>query len=323
MKRALITGINGQDGSYLAEFLIDKGYEVHGTVRRTTLENRNKLVYLSNIIDDISLHPCSIEEHLAIYKLMRSVQPDECYHLAAQSFVDYSFENDSSIMETNFNSTLFLLGSIRELCPDCKFYFAGSSEMFGNPDESPQTENTKFNPKSLYGISKLASYYIVNNYRSQHGIFACTGIAYNHESPRRGHEFVTRKISSGLAKIFTKKLDKLELGNIDTVRDWGYAPDYVKGMWMMLQKSDGPKDYILATGIPHTVRDFLTIAFETLGLDYENHIQINKKFFRQSEKIPLIGDPSSINNDLGWKNTTSFKDMVKEMIYSDLELLKN
>jgi GDPmannose 4,6-dehydratase len=322
MKRVLITGINGQDGSYLAELLFEKGYEIHGIIRPSSYENSNKLVNLQNIIENIYLHPFSIEEHLTLFKVMKKIQPDECYHFAAQSYVNYSFESDSAIMSTNFNSTLNLLNSIVEICPDCRFYFAGSSEMFGNPSSSPQNEQSPFNPRSLYGISKLASYFLVNNFREKYDLFACTGITYNHESPRRGHQFVTRKITSGLTQIISGKIKKIALGNIDAVRDWGYAPDYVRAMWMMLNKNSKPKNYVIATGIPHSVRDFLKIAFETVNMDYESNIFIDQELFRPSEKIPLIGDSSLIKRDLGWNHTKSFREVVEEMVYHDIEYAK-
>jgi len=319
MKRALITGINGQDGSFLAEFLLSMNYEVHGVIRRPSIENSTKLKNIGHIIDKIKIHSCDIENQLAIYKLIEYVCPDEVYHLAAQSFVDYSFGDSFSLMSTNFNPTLFLLASINQLNPDCKFYFAGSSEMIGEPEEYPQNENSKFNPRSLYGISKLASYYVVKNYREKYNLYACTGIAYNHESPRRGYQFVTRKITSGLANIYHGKQQIIELGNIDAIRDWGYAPDYVRAMWLMLNNPNGPNDYIIATGIPHTVRDFLKIAFGSLRLDYQEYIEISKKFYRPSEEIPLIGDSSKLKRELKWQTTKTFDEIVQEMVQNDVK----
>ncbi|HBE42541.1 MAG TPA: GDP-mannose 4,6-dehydratase [Bacteroidales bacterium] len=322
MKRALITGINGQDGSYLAELLLEKEYEVHGIVRPSSYENINKLENVQHFIKKIKFHPFSLEDNLALNKVMRTIQPDECYHFAAQSYVDYSFGSDSTIMSTNFNPTLNLLNSIVELCPDCKFYFSGSSEMFGNPSSSPQDEQTPFNPRSLYGISKLASHFLVNNFRETYGLYACTGIAYNHESPRRGYQFVTRKITSGLAKICAGTTHKINLGNIDAVRDWGYAPDYVRAMWMMLNNPSGPKNYVIATGVPHSVREFLKIAFETVDMSYENYIVIDKDLFRPAEKVPLVGDSSRIKKELGWDHTRSFREIVEEMVFHDIERLR-
>ncbi|GIW23071.1 MAG: GDP-mannose 4,6-dehydratase [Candidatus Sericytochromatia bacterium] len=319
MKKALITGINGQDGSYLAEFLLEKGYQVHGIVRRSSIENASKLYNLKNILDKIYLHSCNIENQLSVYKIISEIKPDECYHLAAFSFVSYSFDDETNIISTNFNSTHFLLSSIKELVPECKFYFAGSSEMFGNTDESPQNENTKFNPRSIYGISKLSSYYLVKNYRERFGLFCCTGIAYNHESPRRDYSFVTRKISSGISKILRKEIDRIELGNINAIRDWGYAPDYVKAMWLMLNKNDKAEDFIISTGIGHTVEDLLKIAFDYINKDYREYIHINSNFFRESEKTPLIGDNSKIKNKLNWENTKNIKDIIIEMIENDIK----
>jgi GDPmannose 4,6-dehydratase len=322
MKKALITGINGQDGSYLAELLLEKGYEVHGVIRQSSIENQQKISFLKNNFDQLKLHVCSLNNHLSIYKLLDAIRPDECYHLAAASFVSYSFEDEASILATNLNPTHFFLSSIKELVPKCKFYFAGSSEMFGNIDVVPQQETTRFNPRSIYGISKLASHYVVKNYREHHGLYACTGFCYNHESPRRNHAFVTRKITSGTAKIYLNQEQKIQLGNIDAIRDWGYAPEYVEAMWMMLNNPGGPKDYIIATGIPHTVRDLLDIAFSLVGLDYTKYIEINNNFFRPGEQIPLLGDASNIHKDLGWQPKTKFETIIEEMLLNDINLLK-
>jgi len=321
-KRALITGINGQDGSYLAELLLNNGYEVHGTIKRSSIEDAGKLVNIKNILDKIHLHTCTLDDHLALYKLISTVRPDECYHLAASSFVSYSFDDEVSIISANFNSTHYLLSSIKELVPDCKFYFAGSSEIIGDVDISPQNEDTRFNPRSIYGISKLSSYYVVKNYRDQYGLYVCTGLAYNHESPRRGNAFVTKKITSSVAKIYLGYQDKLQLGNIQAVRDWGYSPDYVKAMYKMLKNSIGPTDYVISTGIGRTVEEFLDVAFSVVGLNYKNHIEINEKFFRPSEKYPLIGNSTKIFNDLGWKPTKKFNEMVEEMVIADINYLK-
>jgi len=322
MKKALITGINSQDGSYLAELLLEKGYEVHGTVRRSSIENANKLSNIKSILDKIQIHTCYIDDHLSIYKLISIIKPDECYHLAASSFVSYSFDDEISTISTNFNSTQYLLSSIKELVPNCKFYFAGSSELFGKADVFPQNEETRFNPRSIYGISKLASYYVVKNYREAYGLYACTGITYNHESPRRSPHFVTRKITSGIAKIKSQKDYKLELGNIDAIRDWGYAGDYVEAMWRILNNPSGPKDYVVATGIPHTVKDFLKIAFSLVNLDYKDFIVINENYYRSPEKIPLLGDATCIRNELNWKPKKEFDEIVKEMVLNDIMISK-
>lgn len=319
MKKAIITGITGQDGSYLAEFLLSIGYEVHGIVRRESFEDDEKLVNIKNIKDQLILHEGSLSDHLTTYKIFSKVMPDECYHLSASSFVNYSFNDEFETMSNNFNSTHYLLSTIREVKKDCKFYFAGSSEMFGEPNVSPQTEETPFNPKSIYGISKVSSHYLLKNYREKENIFACTGIMYNHESPRRGSQFVTKKIISSAVKIKLGLQDKLHLGNIEAKRDWGYSPDYVKAMWEILQ-ADKPDDFIIATGKFHTVREFLDITFSYLDLAYQDYVEVDPKFFRASEHNPLRGNPYKIKNMIGWENTKSLEDIIKEMI--DNEMLK-
>lgn len=316
MKRALITGIAGQDGSYLADMLLSQGYEVHGIVKRESVEDVQRLSNLGHCIDRIHLHPISVNNHLSLYKLFRDIQPDECYHLAASSFVHYNFDDEFLILNNNFNSTHYLLSTIKELKPSCRLYFAGSSEMFGEPDESPQTELTRFNPKSIYGISKIASYYMIRNYRDKEDLFACTGIMYNHESPRRGHQFVTRKITSTVARIARGEANSLSLGNLDALRDWGWAPDYVQAMWLMLQ-ADTPDDYIVATGRLHTVREFVDIAFRLAGLDYKKYVTTDPRFFRPSEKIPLCGNPAKIEVALDWRNTRSLEEIIASMLQAD------
>ena len=323
MPTALITGINGQDGSYLAELLLSKGYEVHGTIRRSSLESREKMTNILPIENKIILHPVMLDNHLSVYKLIQAVRPDECYHLAASSFVSYSFEDETSIIETNFNSTHYLLSCLRELTPDCRFYFAGSSEMIGNAVSAPQDETTPFQPRSIYGISKLASYHVVKNYRDHHGMFACTGITYNHESVRRGRAFVTRKVTTEVAKIALGKETYLELGNIDACRDWGYAPEYVEAMWLMLQNPAGPNDYVIATGQLHSVRELLQIAFAAVGLEYESDVRLNKELFRPGEKVPLVGNAAKIRRDLGWRPHISFEQMIKDMVRQDLQALRH
>ena len=323
MPTALITGINGQDGSYLAELLLSKGYEVHGTIRRSSLESREKMTNILSIENKIILHPVMLDNHLSVYKLIQAVRPDECYHLAASSFVSYSFEDETSIIETNFNSTHYLLSCLRELTPDCRFYFAGSSEMIGNAVSAPQDETTPFQPRSIYGISKLASYHVVKNYRDHHGMFACTGITYNHESVRRGRAFVTRKVTTEVAKIALGKETYLELGNIDACRDWGYAPEYVEAMWLMLQNPAGPNDYVIATGRLHSVRELLQIAFASAGLEYESYVRLNKDLFRPGEKVPLVGNAARIRRDLGWQPRISFEQMIKDMVRRDLQALRH
>ena len=316
MKKAIITGVKGQDGSYLAELLLSKGYEVHGIVRRETIENNEKFKNIEKIRDKIIIHEGSINEYLNIYKIFTKVMPDECYHLSAPSFVNYSFSDDFQTMNNSFNSTHYLLSTIKEVKKDCKFYFAGSSEMFGEPLVSPQNENTPFNPKSIYGISKVSSHYLVKNYRERERIFASTGIMYNHESPRRGSHFVTKKIISTAVKIKKGLAEDLFLGNLDVKRDWGYAPDYVTGMWQILQQ-EIPDDFILSTGRLHSVKEFLEYAFGYLGLDYKKHVKVNQKFFRASEINPLCGDSSKIKKIIGWESTKSLKDIIIEMIENE------
>ena len=322
-KTALITGVTGQDGSYLAEFLLKKGYRVHGIVRRESLEkNRHGLQNLERCIEEIKLHPGSIEDHLSIYKIIQSVKPDECYHLAGQSFVSYDFSEQFTLMNTNFNSTLYLLSSLKELVPKCRFFFAGSSEIFGNPEEAPQHERTWFNPKSVYGIAKAASYHAVRSYRQCHGLHACVGILYNHESPRRGYQFVTRKITAAAARIKLGLQYELQLGNLDATRDWGYAPEYVEGMWQMVQQNQ-PEDLILATGVSRTVREFVQSVFDYLGLDSELYVRTDPTLYRESELLPLVGDASRIRAKLGWSPRKNFEQIIQQMVDHDLQLLEH
>ena len=321
IKKAIITGITGQDGSYLAEFLLEKGYEVHGIISRESFENEEKLKNIFCIKDRLELHEGSLNDHLTVYKIFSKVMPDECYHLSASSFVNYSFNDEFQTMNNNFNSTHYLLSTIKEVKKDCKFYFAGSSEMFGEPNESPQTENTPFNPKSIYGISKVSSHYLLKNYREKEGIFACTGIMYNHESERRGRQFVTKKIISSAVRIKNGLQNELFLGNLDAKRDWGYSPDYVKAMWKILQTKKAD-DFIIATGVLHSVRDFLEITFSYLDLDYNDYIKVDPKFFRASEAKPLCGNPSKIKDTIGWENTQKLQSIIYEMVNFELNKYK-
>lgn len=322
MKRALITGVNGQDGSYLAELLFAKGYEVHGMVRREALEDPvHRLVNIAGVQKNIRLHVGSLDNHLSIHRIVAAVRPDECYHLASSSFVSYSFEDESSIVSNNFTATHSLLSSFKELVPDCRVYFAGSSEMFGDAKSSPQNESTPFNPRSVYGISKLAAFHLARNYREHHRMFVSAGILYNHESPRRGHQFVTRKISSTVAKIKLGRAKRLSLGNMDAQRDWGYAPDYVRAMHAMLQRSE-PDDFVVATGVTHSVKDFLATAFSVAGLEYERYVSFDPEYFRPSETVPLCGDAARARRELGWSSTKTFEQVVEEMVLADLQLLK-
>lgn len=324
MKRALITGITGQDGSYLAELLLEKGYEVHGMVRRVALEDPlHRLSRILHIKDSIRLHCASLESYASLHKTVATVQPDECYHLAAQSFVAYSFDDEFSTLNTNINGTHYLLSAIQSVVPGCRFYFAASSEMFGNALEVPQNEGTPFRPRSAYGISKLTGFHLTRNYREAYGMFACSGICFNHESPRRGFEFVTRKISDGVSKIKLGLSDTLALGNLEARRDWGHAKDYVRAMWSMLQQ-DTPDDFVIATGKSHSVRDFLQEAFLAAGIaDWEEYVQTDKQLFRPSEVNELVGDAARANELLGWQSTTDFKSLVKQMVASDLERTQN
>src|SRR6185437_15471809 len=264
-QRALITGITGQDGSYLAELLVAKGYEVHGLVRRVALEDAaHRLSRLQGVRDCITLHAASLESFASLFKVVFEVAPDECYHLAAQSFVSYSFDDEFSTLNSNINGTHYMLAALRQLRPECRFYFAGSSEMFGHADEVPQKETTRFHPRSPYGISKVAGFHMTRNYREAYGLHASSGILFNHESPRRGFEFVTRKITSGIARILSRQSQAIRLGNLEAKRDWGHAQDYVRAMWLMLQQSQ-PGDYVIATGEMHSVREFAEAAFREVG----------------------------------------------------------
>jgi GDPmannose 4,6-dehydratase len=322
LKKALITGIAGQDGSYLTEFLLSKGYEVHGVVRRISIEDtEHKLKNIQHLLGKIKLHVASLDNVLSLIKIVKDILPDECYHLAASSFVSYSFEDEISILNNNVNSTHYLLAALKEFSPRCRVYFAGTSEMFGNVIHSPQDESTPYNPRSIYGISKVASYHLVKNYREQYKMFACSGILYNHESPRRGYEFVTRKIVSSAVKIKLGLQETLSLGNLDANRDWGYAPDYVRAMWLMLQ-NDAPGDYVVATGETHSVREFVNAAFSALGLDYQNHVAVDHNLFRPMENVTLCGNPAKAVAKLGWSRTKTFPEIVEEMINSELSLLK-
>lgn len=321
-KKALITGINGQDGSYLAELLLKKNYDIYGVVRRSSIENIDKMRNIKHILNKITVITCSLENSLAVYKLFLKIKPDECYHLAASSFVSYSIEDDLSIMTNNFTTTHNILLSVLEICPNCKIYFAGSSEIFGNVKEYPQKEDTAYNPRSVYGISKLSSHCLIKNYRERYNLYACTGFTYNHESPRRGYSFVTRKITSAVAEIALGKRNILELGNINALRDWGYAPEYVDAMYKMLNAKKA-KDYIIATGKLHSVKDLLKIAFEAVNLNYKDYVKINDKFIRPNEKVPLVGNAKAIYKDLGWKPKKSFEEMIIEMVKNDINILKN
>ncbi len=321
--KALITGISGQDGSYLAELLLEKGYEVHGIIRRVALEDEtHRLWRLRNIKKNIILHSGSLESFPSLAKIINKVQPNEIYHLAAQSYVANSFEDEFSTLNTNINGTHYVLASLKEFAPNSKFYFAGSSEMFGKTVETPQNEKTKFYPRSAYGISKVTGFELTRNYREAYNIFACTGILFNHESPRRGFEFVTRKISLAAAKIKNNLQKELRLGNIKAKRDWGHAKDYVKAMWLMLQQGKA-SDFVIGSGEQHSVEDFLSEAFKYVGLNFKDYLTVDKKFFRPAEVETLLADPNFAKKRLNWKPKTSFTNLVHEMVESDLKNIKD
>ncbi len=323
MKRALITGITGQDGSYLSEFLLDKGYEVHGIVRRVAIEDpEHRLWRIRHILDRLILHAASLESYASIFKVVDKVRPGECYHLSAQSFVTYSFEDEFSTINTNINGTHFVLAAIKDMAPHCRLYFAASSEMFGNAKETPQNENTVFYPRSSYGISKLAGFHLTRNYREAYNLHALSGILFNHESPRRGFEFVTRKVTNTVAKIKSGLAKELRLGNLEAKRDWGYAGDYIRAMWLMLQQ-DEPEDYVIATGETHSIKDLIEIAFGYVDLDWKDYVIIDDLFYRPAEIYELRGDFSKAKKKLGWQPTVSFKELIQMMVDADLKALKH
>ena len=320
-KVALITGITGQDGSYLAELLLAKGYKVHGIVRRVALENEiHRLWRIRNILDDITLHSASLESYASLFNIVQKIKPDEVYHLAAQSYVTYSFEDEFSTLNTNINGTHYILSAVKEFSKSLKFYFAGSSEMFGKVTQSVQDENTPFHPRSSYGISKTAGYHLTRNYREAYKLHASIGILFNHESPRRGFEFVTRKISFAVARIKKGLQKKIKLGNIKSKRDWGHAQDYVKAMWAMVQQ-DTPGDYVVGTGIEHSVEDFAKKAFEYVGLNYKDYVVMDNALIRPSEVDTLLANYSKAKKVLKWKPKISFNDLVISMVESDLEFV--
>ncbi len=329
-KKALITGITGQDGSYLTEELLALGYEVHGLVRRVALEApEHRTDRISHLLDKITLHPASLESYPSIFHIVSRYDFDECYHLAAQSFVAESFADGFSTMNTNINGTHYMLAALRELRPQCRFYFAGSSEMFGKVHEVPQTETTMFHPRSPYGISKVAGFDLTRNYREAYDMFCVNGILFNdmfcvngilfnHEGPRRGFEFVTRKISNTVARIKLGLATELRLGNLDARRDWGHAKDYVHAMYLMLQQPE-PDDYVVATGTAHSVAEFCERAFAEVGLDYRKYVVTDERFRRPAEVDQLIGDASKARKVLGWAPKYTFEELVREMVQSDLE----
>ena len=322
-KVALITGITGQDGSYLSELLLSKGYKVHGVVRRVALEDEtHRLWRLRDIRKDITLHAGSLESYASLFKIFQKTKPDEVYHLAAQSYVGYSFEDEFSTFNANINGTHNMLSAAKEFGNKLKFYFAASSEMFGKVQKSPQNENTFFHPRSAYGISKVTGYNLTKNYREAYKLHASNGILFNHESPRRGFEFVSRKISHGTARIKRGLQKKLHLGNINSKRDWGHAQDYVRAMWLMLQQ-DSPGDYVVGTGLEHSVKNFAEKAFKYVGLNYKDYIVIDKTLIRPAEVDSLLADYSKAKKTLKWEPKIPFDNLVNSMVESDLEYVVN
>jgi GDPmannose 4,6-dehydratase len=320
-KKALITGITGQDGSYLAEHLLGLDYEVHGIVRRVALEQpEHRLSRLKGVLDKLKIHPANLDSYPSIFHVFSREQYDECYHLAAQSFVAESFADGFSTMSTNISGTHYVLAALRELQPKCKFYFAGSSEMFGKVRETPQRESTPFHPRSPYGISKCAGFQLAVNYREAYGMFCCNGILFNHESPRRGLEFVTRKITNGVARIKLGLASEVRLGNLDAKRDWGHARDYIEAMHLMLQQP-AADDYVVATGQTHSVRDLCELAFSEAGLDYNKYVKIDQSVYRPAEVDLLIGDASKAHSVLKWQPKVDFSGLIKEMVHADLAAL--
>lgn len=317
-KKALITGITGQDGSYLAEYLVDLGYEVHGLVRRVALEApESRFSRITHLLDRVTLHSTSLESYASIFHVFSKHDFDECYHLAAQSFVAESFADGFSTMSMNINGTHYVLAALRELRPKCRFYFAGSSEMFGNVNEVPQNESTNFQPRSPYGISKVAGFHLTRNYREAYGLYCVSGILFNHESPRRGFEFVTRKTTSAVARIKLGLASELRIGNLEAKRDWGHAKDYVRAMHSMLQQPE-PDDFVIATGKSQSVRELCEIAFAEAGLDYRKFVKVDKRYYRPAEVDLLIGDASKAHRVLGWEPQYTFEELIKEMVASDL-----
>lgn len=326
MKKALITGITGQDGSYLAEFLIEKGYEVHGLIRRSSSFNTGRIdhIYQDPHVPGhrLHLHYGDLTDDSALVSVVGSVQPDEVYHLGAQSHVRVSFDAPVYTSDVTAVGTIRLLEAIHRTCPGARFYQASSSEMFGKVQEIPQTERTPFYPRSPYAASKVYAYWVAINYREAYGIFTCNGILFNHESPRRGETFVTRKITRAAARIKLGLQEKLYLGNLDAKRDWGFAKDYVEAMWLMMQH-DTADDFVIATGETHTVREFLEEVFSRLGMDYREHVEVDPRYFRPTEVEILVGDASKARKVLGWEPKVTFKDLAHLMADADLKIAEH
>ena len=314
-KTALITGITGQDGAYLAQLLLDQGYEVHGMVRRSSSDRFDRI---EPLIEDITLHQADLLDQLSIVRLIEITSPDEIYNLAAQSFVPTSFEQPLLTGEFTALGVTRMLEAIRQVSTGIRFYQASSSEMFGTVQETPQRETTPFWPRSPYGVAKVYGHWITVNYRESYDIFACSGILFNHESPLRGKQFVTRKISDAVARIKLGKQGKLCLGNLDAERDWGFAGDYVRAMWLMMQQ-DTPDDYVVSTGQRHTVRDFCQVAFDHVGLNWEDYVEIDPAFLRPADVNTLCGDFSKAHENLGWQPEVTFEQLVQMMVDTDLD----
>jgi len=314
-KVALITGITGQDGSYLAELLLKKGYEVYGLVRRLSTPNMSRI---SHIADNIIFLEGDLTDQSSLNVAMQTAQPDEVYNLAAQSFVATSWNQPVLTGNVTGLGVTRVLDAVKHFCHDAKFYQASSSEMFGNVDEVPQNELTRFRPRSPYAIAKVYGYYTTVNHRESYDMFCCNGILFNHESPRRGIEFVTKKITDGVARIHHGLSKELRLGNLDAMRDWGYAGDYVEAMWLMLQQ-DVPDDFVIATGVSHSVREFVEMAFSSAGLDWRDHVKMDERFMRPADVPELRGDATKAREKLGWKPKTSFEELVAMMVEADLE----
>ena len=314
-KTALITGITGQDGAYLAQLLLDQGYEVHGMVRRSSSDRFDRI---EPLIEDITLHQADLLDQLSIVRLIEATSPDEVYNLAAQSFVPTSFEQPLLTGEFTALGVTRMLEAVRQVNTGIRFYQASSSEMFGTVQETPQRETTPFWPRSPYGVAKVYGHWITVNYRESYDIFACSGILFNHESPLRGKQFVTRKISDAVARIKLGKQEKLSLGNLDAERDWGFAGDYVRAMWLMMQQ-DTPDDYVVSTGQRHTVRDFCRVAFDHVGLNWEDHVEIDPAFLRPADVNTLCGDFSKARENLGWQPEVTFEQLVQMMVDTDLD----
>ena len=317
-KRAIITGITGQDGSYLAELLLEKGYEVVGVARRLSAPNTQRIAHLLGRID---VRPADLLDQMSLLKVVDDVRPHEFYNLAAMSYVPASWDQPMLTGEFNAQGVTRVLDAIRRVDPTVRFYQASSSEMFGKVRETPQTEHTPFYPRSPYGVSKVFAHYITVNYRESYDLFAVSGILFNHESPRRGLEFVTRKVSDGVARIKLGLADSVSLGNLDAHRDWGFAGDYVRAMWMMLQR-DEPDDYVVATGASHSVRDLVRAAFEHVGLDWRQHVKTDPQLLRPAEVDHLVGDATKARTELGWQPTVDFHGLVTMMVDADLERLR-